>query len=151
VSNEIKTRLEAVIAGKEITVRFKDTRLVFRKWGLRQNLHMGSRVIKLVRTIQSTVPDAQLLTDVAVFTQILSFVADDVLEIVAASITSPFPTSDAAEKWLDEHVESVEDLFDLAFIVYEQNLKGDALGKLTGGLEGLTKKMAFLSTSSSKN
>lgn len=151
IDAEIKKRLEYVIANKEVTIRFKNTRLIFRKWGLRQNLRMGSRVIKLVNTVSAAVPDQSMLSDVSVFTQILSHVADDVMEIVAASISSPFPTSDAAEAWLDENVENIEDLFDLAYVVYEQNLKGDALGKLTGGMEGVTKKMASLSMSSSKN
>lgn len=151
VEAEIKKRLEYAILGKEVTILFKGKRLTFKKWGLRQNLRMGSRVIKLVGTVQSAVPDQKMLTDVAVFTQILAHVADDVMEIVAASISSPFPTADHAEVWLDENVDNVEDLFDLAYIVYEQNLKGDALGKLTGGMEGVTKKMASLSMSSSKN
>ena len=151
IDAEIKKRLEYVIAGKEVSILFKGKRLTFKKWGLRQNLRMGSRVIKLVSTVQGAVPDNTMLMDVSVFTQVISHVADDVMEIVAASMSSPFPTSDAAEAWLDASVESVEDLFDLAYIVYEQNLKGDALGKLTGGLEGVTKKMASLSMSSSKN
>jgi hypothetical protein len=151
IDAEIKKRLEYVIAGKEASVMFKGKRLTFKKWGLRMNLRMGAKVMKLVNTIQTAVPDQKLLADVSMFTQVLAFAADDVLEIVAASISSPFPTADASEDWLDSTVDSVEDLFDLAYIVYEQNLKGDALGKLTGGLEGLTKKMASLSTSSSKN
>jgi hypothetical protein len=151
VASEIKKRLEYVLADKEVSILFKGKRLTFKKWGLRQNLRMGSRVIKLVQTVQSAVPNQSMLADVGLLTQILAYTADDVLEIVAASISSPFPTTDAAEAWLDETVDNVEDLFDLAYIVYEQNLKGDALGKLTGGMEGVTKKLASLSTLSSKN
>lgn len=147
----IKSRLEWQIANKEVTINFKGTKLTFRKWGLRQNLRMGSRVIKLVGMVNESIADPKMLSDVSTFTQILAFVADDVLEIVSGSISSPFATSDAAEKWLDENIENVEDLFDLAYIVYDQNLKGNALGKLTGGLESLTRKMTSLYTASSKN
>lgn len=151
IDADIKKRLEWVIANKEVTILFKGKRIVFKKWGLRMNLRMGARVMKLVQTIKNAVPDQKLLVDPTVLAQVLAYVADDVLEIVAESISSPFSTSDAAEAWLDESVENMEDLFDLAYIVYEMNLKGDALGKLTSGMEGMTKKMASLSMSSSKS
>jgi hypothetical protein len=148
---EIKGRLEWQIANKDVTVRFKGTKITFRKWGLRQNLRMGSKVIKLVNMVNESITDQRLLAEVSTFTQVLAFVADDVMEIVAGSISAPFVTADKAEEWLDENVENVEDLFDLAYIVYDQNLKGNALGKLTGGMESLTKKMTSLYTASSKN
>jgi hypothetical protein len=148
---DIKKRLEYVIAGKEVTIRFKGTALTFKKWGLRMNLRMGAKVLKLVSDVQRAVPNQQDLSDVSVFVEVLSFLADDVLAIVAASISAPFATTDAAEKWLDANVEDIEEIFDLAYIVYEMNLKGDALGKLTSGMQGMTKKMASLSMSYSKS
>lgn len=158
VEAEIRKRLEHSIAGKEVTVRFKDTKLVFKKWGLRKNLQMGAKVVRLVTTVKRHFPTVAMDSmttpseeTLSLFTQIMSMLADDIMEIVAGSIHSPFPTLDAAEKWLDENVDGLDDLFDLAYIVWDQNLRGDNLGKLTSGVEGLTKKLASLSTSSSKN
>jgi hypothetical protein len=147
---QVKNRLEAVIAGKNVSVRFKDRRLEFKAWGLRKNLQLGSKVLRLSSTVQTLIP-AGTEPNLGTLAEILSFVANDVIEIVAASISSPFRNADEAEAWLDENVEDMGDLFDLAYIVYDQNLRGDALGKLTNGVESLGKRLTSLSTSSSKN
>lgn len=151
LEKDIKQRLEYEIMGNEVSVRIQGRKLTFKKWGLRKNLKLGSKILRLVTRIKTLLPDDTDFSDVAVFSQVLSVLADDVLDIIAASLSAPFTTEEAAEFWLDENITSMEDLFDLAYIVYEQNLKGEALGKLTGGMEGLAKKVNSLSMSSSKN
>jgi hypothetical protein len=150
LSQEVKNRLELVIAGKKATVRFKGKALVFKRWGLRKQLQLASRVLSIVDRAQQVFSGQSAEMAPHVMLSVLGVVADDVLEIIASSIDEPFTTLTQAEAWLDENVEDLSEMFDLAMVVWEQNLKGEALGKFQEGVEKTVNKINSLSTSLSK-
>lgn len=153
LDQDIKQRLEYVIAGRDVTIKVHGRKITLRKWGLRKSLQMSAKVVKLITTVRSILPKEKLSEEdsVAILTQVISHIADDVISIVAASCHEPFNSTAEAEDWLDENMTRMDDLFDMAYIVYDQNLKGEALGKLTDGVESLARKMNSLSTSSYKS
>ena len=151
----VKENLSYAIAGKLATVKMHGTVIEFQRWGLQKRLSLGTRVMNLMTRLQAFLPSDQedeemSMESVSLLLQALSYVTDDVMDIVAKSIVGPWATTTATVAWIDEHCE-LEDLFDLGVIVYEMNLKGELLGKLQGSLEGLQGKMNSLLKESSKS
>lgn len=151
----VKENLSYAIAGKRATIKMHGQVIEFQRWGLQKRLSLGTRVMNLVSRLQTVIPaldsgDGLSLENLQLLLQALSYATDDVIDIVARSIVSPWPTTTATMQWIDDHCE-LEDLFDLAVIVYEMNLKGELLGKLQSSLEGVQTRMNSLLKESSKS
>ena len=144
--------LESVISGNLCTLTLNGRVFEFRRWGLRKVLTLGSKVMNLVGLIQNHLKDNPgVLNSETAMVEILAIVSEDVLVIVAHSMTSPsFKDVDEAVAWMDDNL-SLADLLVLARAVYDQNLSGDKLGKILGDVKGAAEKVASLSASSSKN
>lgn len=144
--------LESVISGNLSTMTINGRVFEFRRWGLRKVLTLGSKVMNLVGLVQNHLKaNPELAQSEAAMIEILALVSEDVLVIVAHSMTSPaFKDVNEAVTWMDDNL-TLADLLVLARAVYDQNLSGDKLGKVLGDVRGAAEKVASLSASSSKN
>lgn len=143
--SDARAALEVQIATREATVRVQGKPIVLKRWGLKKKLSLGSRVIALVERINEAFPN--LLagdegTGASQILAILSHVSDFVIELVAASTDQPFKSLAEAEDWYDDNC-SLEDLLNLALVVYSQNFgdEGDGLKKYLADLKGVSKKV----------
>ena len=158
----VKKSLGFAIAGKKATVNLYGKVLEFQRWGLQNRMSLGTRVMNLVSRVQAFIPALDPnslkegidlgvnLQDSALLMQALSYMTEDVVEIVSRSLIGPFKSPAQAKEWIDDMCE-LEDLFDLAVIVYEMNLKGELLGKLQVSSDKLQTRMNSLLKSSSKS
>lgn len=150
----VKKNLEYAIAGKRATVRLHGTIIEFQRWGLQKRMSLGTRVIGLVQKLRVLIPglDQEDMGEgtLTLLLQALSYMTEDVIEILSRSVSSPWKNPNDAVKWIDENCE-LEDLFDLCVIVYEMNLRGELLGKLQSSADNLGRRMTSLLKSSSKS
>lgn len=142
----VKESLEYELANREVYITVQGKRLTFRAWGLAKELQYGGRIVSLVQRLQGIVSpesfDPENL-DFTLLSHLFSLIAEDVLDIIAGSITDPFNNHGDAYDWIDQECD-FQDLFNMAVIVYDQNFKGEkGLGKRLEGfqtaVEGITK------------
>lgn len=141
--DSVKGTLEYAISSKTASVKVNGKLLTLRKWGLNKKLTLGVKVSSLVQTVMSVMPeekDLSVLDNPELLSPLLGHVADDVMEIVAKSISEPFQNYQEAYEWLDDEC-TYDDLFNLAIIIWEMNLKGEAMGKFNRGLEKMSAKI----------
>ena len=144
---DIKKSLEYAILGKNVTVKVQGKQITIVKWGLSKKLSLGSKVVNLINRVKAFIPAEAALSegDNTFFVQIVGYLAEDIIDIIAQSIdTKTFKTPTEAAAWIDEECD-LNDLFDLCVIVYDTNFpKGEDLGKQTEGLNKLQSKIQSL-------
>lgn len=143
---DVKGSLEYALSSKTASVKVNGKLLTLRKWGLNKKLTLGVKVSSLVQTVMSVMPDEKdlsVLDKPELLSPLLGHVADDVMEIVAKSISEPFDNHQEAYEWLDDEC-TYDDLFNLAIIIWEMNLKGEVMGKFNSGLEKMSTKISKL-------
>lgn len=143
---DVKSTLEYVLSTRTATVKVNDTLLTFKKWGLNKKLTLGVKVNSLFTRISSIFPDAKIqdsLDNAELIGSIIGMLADDIMEIIARSMSDPFANYQEAYEWLDDEC-TYDDLVNLGIIVWEMNLKGEELGKFAEGLGKVTGKINAL-------
>lgn len=122
--------LEYQIAGRNALVTVQGKLLTLTRWGLQKKLSLGSRVMSIVSTVTQTVGTDFDAFDTTKALAVLSHLSGPIMEIIAASISSPFANPNEAYEWLDQEC-SLFDLFNLACALFSQNFteQGDTLGK----------------------
>lgn len=134
----VKESLEYELVNKDVRVTIHGKRLTFTAWGLVKEMQFGGRIVSLLNRIKGIITPEDLNSgdiDLTLVSHLFSLVAEDVIDVIAGSITDPFQTHAKAFAWIDQECD-FKDLFDMGVIVYDQNLKGEhGLGKR---IEGLT-------------
>lgn len=142
---DIRNGLEYEIVGRDTYITISGKRLTLTKWGLKKSLAYGGKVVQIAQRAASLIPrnsDGEVGdVDIGFLAQIVSIIAEDVLDIIAGSLSSPFTSHAEAVEWLDQNAD-IEQLFALGYSIYEQNLlENNGLGKLTKSLESLGKRL----------
>lgn len=123
----VKESLEYELINRDVRVTVRDKRLTFTTWGLVKEMQFGGRIVSLVNRLKGVLGPEMLTEDnldIAMISQLFSVVAEDILDIVAGSISDPFKGHGEAYTWIDQNCD-FEDLFNMAAILYDQNLKGE--------------------------
>jgi len=133
----IKESLEYELVNRDVRITVNGKRITFTSWGLAKQMQFGGRIVSLVNRLQGIVGTDlnEEVLDLTLVSHLFSLVAEDVIDIVAGSITDPFKSHAEAYDWIDQECD-FKDLFNMGSIIYDQNLKGEnGLGKR---MEGLT-------------
>lgn len=152
--NQSEPQIEDLVVSQLVSVSTKTAGpIVIKKWGLRKLLKMGSRVMHLAETIQSTIKsDPKIAESPATMVDVFSILCEDVLEVLSESVHTVNNVTLAKNELLEvlDNLDPTE-IVALGKAVYAQNIKKGSLGKAMGDLmEMVPRQPESPSSSSSK-
>jgi hypothetical protein len=140
---EAKRTLEYQLAGRKATVRLAGKLLTLKKWGLSHRLRLVPKVGGILnRLTLAGVTKASLVNNEEMLAAVSGSIIEEVMQIIAASLDDPFKSVAEAYDFLDTEC-GLEDIIDLAFLVYDQNLSDQEVLN-TRQLERSAKKLQSL-------